>query len=110
MLTIETRAAVENIEAICRVDGIACMVIGAFDLSTELGVSGRLDTPEMRDAVAHLERVILEAGIPLGALALTLEQTRSLLARGYRLPVHGVDVLMLGGFVRQAAAWRRRGA
>ena len=83
------------------------MVIGAFDLSTELGVSGRFDAPEMRDAVAHLERVILEAGIPLGALALTREQTRTLLERGYRLPVHGFDVLMLGGLVRQTAEWRR---
>jgi hypothetical protein len=33
-----------------------------------------------------------------------------LLERGYRLPVHGIDVLMLGGLVRQAAAWRRDGA
>jgi 4-hydroxy-2-oxoheptanedioate aldolase len=107
MLMIETRAAVENIEAICGVEGIDCMVIGAFDLSTELGVSGRFDAPEMREAVAHLERVILEAGIPLGAAALTREQTRAILERGYRLPVHGFDVVMLGGLVRQAAEWRR---
>ena len=86
------------------------MVIGAFDLSTELGVSGRFDAPEMREAVAHLERVILDAGIPLGAAALTREQTRAILERGYRLPVHGFDVLMLGGLVRQAAEWRRGGA
>jgi 4-hydroxy-2-oxoheptanedioate aldolase len=43
MLLIETRAAVENIEEICKVEGIDCMVIGAFDLSTEFGVSGRFD-------------------------------------------------------------------
>ena len=110
MLLIETRAAVENIEEICKVEGIDCMVIGAFDLSTEFGVSGRLDSPEMREAVAHLERAILEAGIPLGAAALTREQTRAILKRGYRLPVHGFDVLMLGGMVRQGAEWRRGGA
>jgi 4-hydroxy-2-oxoheptanedioate aldolase len=110
MLTIETRAAVENIEAICRVEGIEGMAIGAFDLSTELGVSGRFDAPEMREALAHLEGVILEAGIPLAALAQTREQTQALLERGYRLPVHGVDVLMLGGFVRQATEWRRAGS
>ena len=32
MLLIETRAAVENIEAICRVEGVDGMIIGAFDL------------------------------------------------------------------------------
>jgi 4-hydroxy-2-oxoheptanedioate aldolase len=57
MLLIETLTALENIDAICRVDGIDCM-IAPFDLSTELGVSGRFDAPEFREAVAKLERVI----------------------------------------------------
>jgi 4-hydroxy-2-oxoheptanedioate aldolase len=107
MLLIETRAAVENIEAICRVEGVDGMIIAQFDLATELGVPGRFDAPEFHDAFVHLERVILEAGIPLGAAALTREQTRTLLDRGHRLPVHGFDVLMLGGLVRQTAEWRR---
>jgi 4-hydroxy-2-oxoheptanedioate aldolase len=109
MLLIETHAAVENIEAICKVEGVDCMVIGAFDLSTDLGVSGRFDAPEMREAIGHLEKVILEAGIPLGAAALTREQTRGLLDKGYRVLVQGFDVLMLAGFVRQTAEWRQGG-
>jgi 2-keto-3-deoxy-L-rhamnonate aldolase RhmA len=80
----------------------------AVDLSTELGVSGQFDAHEFRDAFAHLERVILEAGIPLGAAALTREQTRELLHRGHRLPVNGLDVLMLGNLVRQTADWRQQ--
>jgi 4-hydroxy-2-oxoheptanedioate aldolase len=103
ILLLETRAAVENIEAICRVEGVDGMVIAPFDLSTEFSVSGRFDAPEFRDASARLEGVILEAGIPLGGAALTREQTRALLGRGYQLPVHGFYVLMLGDLVRQAA-------
>jgi 4-hydroxy-2-oxoheptanedioate aldolase len=110
MLLIETRAAVENIETICGVEGVDCMIIAQFDLSTELGVPGRFDAPEFRDAVAHAERVILEHGIPLGAAALTREQTRAILSRGYRLPVQSFDVLMLAGLVSEAAGWRRDGA
>ena len=64
----------------------------------------------VRDAFAHLERAILGAGIPLGAAALTREQTRALLERGHRLPVHGFDVLMLAGLVRQTAEWRQDAA
>jgi 4-hydroxy-2-oxoheptanedioate aldolase len=109
MLLIETSAAVENIEAICQVEGVDCMVIAQFDLSTELGVSGRFDAPEFRAASEHLERVILEAGIPLGAAGLTREQTQALLDRGHRVLVNGFDVLMLGGAVRQTAEWRQRG-
>ena len=109
MLLIETRAAVENIEAICRVEGVDCMSIAQFDLSTELGVPGRFDAPEFREAFMHAERVILDAGIPLGGAALTREQTRELLERGHRLPLHAFDVLILGSAVRQTAEWRQRG-
>jgi 4-hydroxy-2-oxoheptanedioate aldolase len=42
---IETRSAVDNIEAICEVEGLDCLTIAPFDLSTDLGVSGRLDAP-----------------------------------------------------------------
>src|SRR5215213_6766070 len=107
VLLVETRAAVENIEAICRVEGVDAMVIAQFDLAVELGVPGRFDAPEFCDAFAHLERAILGAGIPLGAAALTREQTRELLGRGHRLLVHGFDVLMLGNLVRQTAEWRQ---
>ena len=109
VLLMETRAAVENAEAICRVEGVDAMIVAQFDLAVELGVPGRFDAPEFRDAFAHLERAILAAGIPLGAAALTREQTQAILQRGYRLPVHGFDVLMLAGLVRQAAEWRRGG-
>jgi 4-hydroxy-2-oxoheptanedioate aldolase len=109
MVLIETRAAVENIEAICQVEGIDSMLLAPFDLSTELGVSGHFDAPVFLAAMEHLERTILAAGIPLGGVAHTREQTRSLQSRGYRLLSHGFDVLMLADFVRQTAAWRGDG-
>jgi hypothetical protein len=71
---------------------------------------GRFDAPEFRGAVAHAERAVLGAGIPLGAAALTREQTRAILERGYRLPVHGFHVLMLASAVREAAERRLKAA
>jgi 4-hydroxy-2-oxoheptanedioate aldolase len=105
MLLIETVAAVQNIEQICQVEGIDCAFIAPFDLSTALGVSGQFDAPVYVDAVATLERAILKARIPLGGAALTRDQTHALLARGYTVPSHGFDTLMLADFVRQARAW-----
>jgi 4-hydroxy-2-oxoheptanedioate aldolase len=99
-------AAVENIEAICRVDGVDCLFIAPFDLSTELGVPGRFDATEFTEAAAKLEHAILGSGIPLGGAALTRDQTHTLLGRGYQVLGHGFDVLMLGGQVRQTAEWR----
>jgi 4-hydroxy-2-oxoheptanedioate aldolase len=105
-ILIETRSAIDNIEEICKVEGIDCLVIAPFDLSTDLGVSGRLDAPELVAAINHAERVILEAGVPLGGAALTKEQTRALVEKGYRLLGHQFDVLILKQFVRQTAEWR----
>jgi 4-hydroxy-2-oxoheptanedioate aldolase len=81
-LLIETRSAIDNIEEICQVKGIDCLTIAPFDLSTEMGVSGQLDAPEMVQAITHAERVILESGIALGGAALTEEQTRALVKKG----------------------------
>ena len=105
-ILIETRSAIDNIEEICKVEGIDCLVIAPFDLSTDLGVSGRLDAPELVAAINHAERVILEAGVPLGGAAMTKEQTRALVEKGYRLLGHQFDVLILKQFVRQTAEWR----
>ncbi len=105
-LLIETRSAIDNIRAICRVDGVDCLTIAPFDLSTALGVSGRLDAPELVEAVHHAERIILEAGIPLGGVAFTKAQTQELIKKGYTLLWHPFDVLMLKEFVRQTAEWR----
>ena len=103
---IETRSAIDNIRDICKVEGIDCLTIAPFDLSTDLGVSGRLDAPELVEAVTQAERVILEAGIPLGGAALTKEQSQSIQKKGYRILWHHFDVLILKQFVRQTAEWR----
>lgn len=104
-LLIETKAAVDNIEDICKVEGIDYMIVATFDLSTELGVPGKFDAPILLDAVKHVEQVVLNAGIALGASALTREQAQGNIRRGHRILVYGFDVLMLKQYARQAAEW-----
>jgi 4-hydroxy-2-oxoheptanedioate aldolase len=104
MLLLETRDALENIDAICAVEGIDCVVIAPFDLSTELGVSGQLDHPTMRQAVKRIEDAVLKAKIPLGGVGFTQEATQALIAKGYRL-AGGFDILWLKGAVAQSRSW-----
>jgi 4-hydroxy-2-oxoheptanedioate aldolase len=63
--------------------------VAQFDLSTALGVLGQFDSPVFRDAVATIERAATARGMPLGAAALTREQTTSLIGKGYRVLFHG---------------------
>jgi 4-hydroxy-2-oxoheptanedioate aldolase len=105
-ILVETRRAIDNIEEICQVEGIDCITIAPFDLSTDLGVPGKLDAPELIAAVDHAEQAIQRAGVPLGGAALTKQQTQALISKGYRLLWHHFDVLILKQFVQQTAEWR----
>lgn len=106
LLLIETADAVENIEEICSVDGIDCMIVASFDLSTELGVSGQFDHPKFLDAEARIEAAAFGAGVPLGATGLTKERTEAVMARGYRI-IGGFDVLWLKGSIQQSIEWMK---
>ena len=104
MLLLETRDAVENIDAICAVEGIDCVILAPFDLSTELGVSGQLEHPKMLEATQRIEEAVLKANIPLGGVGFTKEMTRARVAKGYRL-LGGFDILWLKGAVAQSRSW-----
>ncbi|HVD13866.1 MAG TPA: hypothetical protein VNK73_05410 [Actinomycetota bacterium] len=86
-----------------RASGVAWRLADGSPVATQALAAAGADLVE---AVKHAERVILEAGIPLGGVALTEERTQALLPKGYRLLVHQFDVLILKQFVWQAAAWR----
>ena len=104
-LLIETAEAVEHIEAILDVPGVDLAVMAQFDLSTALGVHGQFDAPVFVDAIAAIEQAAAAKGVPLGGVAMTAEQSASLIANGYRVLLHGFDVLMLKSQVAGFMTW-----
>lgn len=103
-LLIETREAVEQIEAICAVPGIDLIVPALFDLTTALGLSGQFEHPEVLAAVGRIERAALGAGLALAGVAMTRPQAEALLARGYRV-IGGFDVLWLRAQATEMRGW-----
>ena len=106
MLLIETAEAVENIEAICAVPGVDCIVLAPFDLSTALGISGQIDHPEMKAASSKIEAAAHAAAMPMGGVALSRAGTEALIARGYRI-VGGFDILWLKAAIVESISWIR---
>lgn len=104
-LLIETMEALENIDAILAVPGVDLAVVALFDLSTALGVHGRFDSPVLVDALVAIERAAAASGVPLGGIALTADQSASLIAKGYRVLIHGFDVLLLKEQVTGFRTW-----
>ena len=107
VLLAETVEAVENIEAICAVEGVDAVMPAQFDLSTALGVPGQFDHPDMVRAVAKIEAAALTAGIPLGNVGLQEAQAVDLIDRGYKI-IAGFDVLWLRAQAERTQSWVMR--
>jgi 4-hydroxy-2-oxoheptanedioate aldolase len=106
-ILIETKAAIDNIEAICSVEGISALTLAPLDLSVELGCPGQFDSPDFLRAVGQFERATAAAKIAKSTLAMTQEQVQSAIARGYSGVLMGFDVLMLKNAAATAVGWAR---
>ena len=53
---IETAEGVENAEAIAAVEGVDCLWVGHFDLSSSLGVPGQFESKKFLDAIDRVVR------------------------------------------------------
>ena len=104
VLLIETRDAVENIDEIAEVAGIDLLVTAMFDLSTDLGLMGQFDHPDVQSAVSRVEQAAHANGIPLGSNALNADMARDLFERGYRA-IAGFDVLWLKAKTAEFKSW-----
>jgi 4-hydroxy-2-oxoheptanedioate aldolase len=107
-ILIETKAAIDNIEAICAVEGISVLVLAPFDLSVELGCPYQFDNPVFLKAVEQFERATTAANVPRSTLAMTEQQVQSAIARGYSSVGLGFDVLMLKSAASTAIGWARQ--
>ena len=92
----EHALAVQNIEAIVKVDGIDAVLLGPYDLAASLGKMGQINDPLVTQAIDHVTTTCLAAGIPLGYFGVTAEAVKPYVERGYTLIVAGVDTLFLG--------------
>jgi 2-keto-3-deoxy-L-rhamnonate aldolase RhmA len=65
---IETRAGVENADAIAALDGVDCLWVGHFDLSASLGIPGQFEHRDFRDAIDTVVRACRKHGKSAGRL------------------------------------------
>jgi 4-hydroxy-2-oxoheptanedioate aldolase len=107
---IETRSAVENLEAILDVEGIAGVYIGPSDLGLSYGLPPMFDRkePEILDIYDRIIRECgkrkLFAGIHTGGAA----DANKCIARGFRLVTLTNDVSLMAMAARSAVAQTRK--
>jgi 4-hydroxy-2-oxoheptanedioate aldolase len=99
LVQVETRAALEQLEAIAKVEGIDGVFIGPSDLAASLGHLGNPQAPEVQKAIEDAGRRLKAAGKPAGILTGIDEEIRRYMGWGYQFIAVGADL----GLLRNAA-------
>jgi 2-keto-3-deoxy-L-rhamnonate aldolase RhmA len=104
---IETRAGLENVDAIAAVDGVDVIWLGHFDLTNFLGIPGNFSHPQYRDAVKRIAEAARKHGKAAGYMAADAALGREYLGHGYRMIASGTDQGLLQNAIAQLmTAWK----
>ncbi|VVJ21584.1 2 [Amycolatopsis camponoti] len=103
---IESQAGLDAAEAIAAVDGVDILLVGANDLSVELGVAGKMDHPLVHEAYLHVIDACRKHGktVGIGGLGGRPDLIRRYLELGGGYVSTGNDI----SFLTAAATQKRK--
>lgn len=102
---IETRQALDNLDAIVATPGLDGLYIGPSDLSLSLGYPPALDqtTPEVVTAIEQILAAAQSAGLKAGIHTADPAYARGMLAKGFDLVTVGADIRFIAQAAKAAA-------
>jgi 4-hydroxy-2-oxoheptanedioate aldolase len=95
LVQVETRTALDQLEAIAQVEGVDGVFIGPSDLAASLGHLGNPQHTDVQKAIEDGGRRLKEVGKPAGILTGNEEEARRYIAWGYLFVAVGADVGLL---------------
>ena len=104
LVQVETQAALDNIEAICAVDGVDGVFIGPADLHASLGFTGEIANPKVKPLIDEAIRRIRKCGKAPGILTPNEADARHWLQCGGLFVAVGADVGILARGAESLAA------
>ncbi len=109
LVQAETRAALDNIEAIATVDGVDGVFIGPSDLAASLGQIGQPGHPIVQAALKEAVDRLKKVGKPAGILTANEDEAKRYIEWGYLFVAVGSDIGLLAKHA-DALAKRFKGA
>ncbi len=95
LVQVETRSALDQIEAIAKVDGVDGVFIGPSDLAASLGHIGDMQHPVVQKAIEEAATRLKAVGKPPGILTANEDEARRYISWGYKFVAVGADVGLL---------------
>jgi len=104
LVQVETQAALDNIDAICAVEGIDGVFIGPADLHASMGFPGEIANPKVKPLIDEAIRRIRKRGCAPGILTPSEADARHWLECGALFVAVGADVGILARGAEALAA------
>src|SRR5687768_1150526 len=104
LVQVETQRALDNIEAICAIDGVDGVFIGPADLHASLGFPGEIANPKVKPLIDDAIRRIRKSGKAPGILTPNEADARHWLECGALFVAVGADVGILARGAEALAA------
>lgn len=103
---VETREALDALDAILAVPGLDALLIGPNDLAAALGHLGEPGHPEVESAVSTVLQRAKESGVPVGYVSAAPDPTpaRARREQGFDFVTVGIDFAFLAGSAAAALA------
>ena len=96
IVQIETEEAVKNVDDIFSVKGVDGYFIGPADLSTSLGVMGKINDPKVVKAIDKILAAGKKAGVSSGIYGMGLDDVKKRLIQGFQFIAISSDLGLLG--------------
>jgi 4-hydroxy-2-oxoheptanedioate aldolase len=108
LVQVETQAALDNIEAICAVDGVDGVFIGPADLHASMGYPGEIANPKVKPLIDEAIKRIRKCGRAPGILTPNEADAKHWIECGALFTAVGSDVgLLARGAEALAAKFRK---
>ena len=95
LVQVETKQGLDNLEAICEVEGVDGVFIGPADLHASLGYTGETANPAVLPLIEEAMRRIRKSGRAPGYLSPVEADARRMLAAGALFVAVGADIGLL---------------
>lgn len=96
IVMIEHIEALDQLESILGLNGIDGIFVGPYDLSASMGITGKFDHPEFRDALAHILAQSKKAAVAAGIHIVDPEpaELKKRISEGYTFIAYSLDAVM----------------
>ena len=96
VINIESRPAIERLDALLAVEGVDAALIGPHDLSSNLGIPEQYDAPEFETAVATIIRQARAHGVAAGIHSwMGVQREIAWAQAGMNFFIHSADIIAM---------------